>query len=228
MNTTRWLMTYPEDKPSVEFYARFAARFGAEAVPVSANDEPPASLDKFGGLLLSGGGDVEPARYGDETKHEKTYGVSSARDAMELSLIPKFIEAGKPIVGICRGLQILAVYFGGRLQQHVPDVVAENIERHRVPEGYGCFHPVLFDAATNLGDALRGVPETNSAHHQSVDWKFAPRGLRIAASSPAGIIEAVECFDFAAPVIAVQWHPERLAPEHPAAERLADFIRRFV
>ena len=221
-----WLMTYPEDKPSVEFYSRFAAQFDAKAVAVAANDPAPEDLSGFAGLFLTGGGDVDPACYGDETRHEKTYDVSAARDAMELGLIGKFIAAEKPIFGICRGLQILSVYFGGKLHQHVPDVIGEDSEPHRAPKSYGCFHPVLFDAATNLGAALRGVPETNSAHHQAVRSDFLPRTLRIAARSPAGIVEAVESFEFAAPVIAVQWHPERLPHGHPAGERLAGFISR--
>lgn len=218
-------MTFPEDKASLTFYVRFAERFGASAQPLSAKDELPEDFDAFSGLLLSGGGDVDPARYGDSPVHGKTYGVNPDRDEMELSLIARFIDAGKPVVGICRGLQILAVHFGGRLHQHLPEVIAEEDERHRLPQGYDCFHPVLFDGATHLGQALRGVPETNSAHHQAMDPRVLPRRLRIAASSPCGIVEAVECFDFSAPVVAVQWHPERLPPGHPAAERLVEFIR---
>ena len=218
-------MTYPEDKPSIEYYAKFAARFDAEAMPVSAGDPRPDDISEFEGLLLSGGGDIEPARYGDETKHPKTYGVSPARDQMEFEHISRFIEAGKPIVGICRGLQILSVFFGGRLIQHVPDLIGEDFERHRAPKGYECFHTVLFDGATKLGTALRGVDDTNSAHHQAVDPKNPPQKLLIASQSPSGIIEAAECFEFPAPIIAVQWHPERLPPDHPASERLASFIR---
>ena len=219
-------MTFPEDRASLEFYVRFAAQFGADAVPFSAGENLPDDLAEFAGLLLSGGGDVEPSRYGDETKHAKTYGVNPARDAMELNLIARFIEAGKPVVGICRGLQILAVHFGGRLHQHVPDLVDESAENHRVPKGYECFHSLQFDATTKLGAALREISETNSAHHQAVNADASMRHLRVASRSPAGIIEAVECFDFAAPIIAVQWHPERLAENHPARENLAGFIRR--
>jgi putative glutamine amidotransferase len=220
-----WLMTYPEDKPSIEYYARFATRFDADAQPLSANDPRPPDIDGFAGLLLSGGGDVDPASYGDETRHPKTYGVSSARDEMEFDLIGRFIEAGKPIVGICRGLQMLAVYFGGRLHQHVPDIVEDSFERHRAPKGYECFHAVLFDGATRLGHAMRGVDDANSAHHQAIDPRTPPQQLRIAAQSPSGIIEAAECFEHAAPIIAVQWHPERLVPDHPASQVLAEFIR---
>ena len=221
-------MTFPEDRAALEFYLNFAARFGAQAQPVSATDPQPESIAGFAGLLLTGGGDVDPSLYGDETKHEKTYGVIRARDEMELNLIPKFIDAGKPIVGICRGLQILTVFFGGRLHQHIPDVLDEATERHSKPKGYDCFHGVVFDSSTHLGAALRGVPETNSAHHQALNTDTMPKHLRIAARSLCGIVEAVECFDFAAPIIAVQWHPERLPADHPAAARLAEFLREAV
>lgn len=218
-------MTFPEDKPSIEFYSGYAKRFGADVRALAANDPAPEDIAEFDGLLLSGGGDVDPARYGDGGQHEKCYGVSAARDAMELNLIERFIGAGKPIVGICRGLQILTVYFGGKLHQHVPDVVTEGDERHRVPKGFDCFHPVVFDGATQLGSALRGVDAVNSAHHQAMNGASSPQHLRIAATSPCGIVEAAECFDFPAPIIAVQWHPERMPAEHPASERLAEFIR---
>lgn len=220
-----WLMTFPEDKPAIDFYSGYARTFGAVVHALAANDPAPDDLSGYAGLLLSGGGDVDPARYGDGGAHEKCYGVSAARDSMELNLIEKFIGAGKPIVGICRGLQILTVYFGGKLHQHVPDVVAEETERHRVPKGFDCLHPVLFDGATRLGSALRGVDEVNSAHHQAMHSDAKPQHLRVAATSPCGITEAAECFDFPAPIIAVQWHPERLPDDHPARARLADFIR---
>lgn len=221
----KWLMTFPEDRASLSFYSAWAARFGAEVVPVSASEPLPASLDDYAGLLLSGGGDVEPSRYGDTVRHEKTYGCNPARDEMEHDLIARFLVGGKPIVGICRGLQILAVHFGGRLHQHVPERIVEDVERHRVPKGYDCFHPVLFDGATQLGAAMRGIPEVNSAHHQAMDESHLPQALRVAARSGQGIVEAVECFDHAAPIVAVQWHPERLAEDHPASEALLIFLR---
>lgn len=192
---------------------------------VSAADPQPADLSTFAGLILSGGGDVEPERYGESIRHEKTYGCRAARDEMELAWIDRFIEQGKPIVGICRGLQILTVYFGGTLHQHVPDILAEDSERHRNPSGYDCFHAMLADGATQLGHMLRGVPEVNSAHHQAMNEAFPAGPLRIAARSAHGVVEAVECFAFAAPIIAVQWHPERLPAEHPASTRLLDLLR---
>ncbi len=220
-------MIYSGGKPAIEVYSRFASQFGATARPLSANDDLPGTLAEFAGLFLTGGEDVDPSRYGDQTTHPKTQGVSPARDAMELDLIARFVEAGKPVVGICRGLQVLAVHFSGRLHQHIPDILDEQTETHRVP-GRDCVHPVVFDSATQLGAAMQGVSEANSAHHQSVDVRAALSHLRVAARSPAGIVEAVECFEFAAPIIAVQWHPERLAEGHPAKERLAAFIRSRV
>lgn len=220
-------MTCPEEKRAIEVYSRFAAEFGAVARPLSEDGDSPGDLAGIAGLFLTGGGDVDPLRYGEKTKHPATYGVTPARDTRELNLIARFIQAGKPIVGVCRGLQILAVFFGSRLHQHVPDILDEGTEPHRVP-GRDCVHPVLFDAATRLGAAMEGVSEVNSAHHQAMDARVPPGRLRIAARSPAGIVEAVECFDFSAPVIAVQWHPERLAAGHPGRVRLAAFLRNLI
>lgn len=223
--STTWLMTFPEDKASLPVYSAWAKQFCDEVVALSPKDAAPEDLSGFAGLLLTGGGDVEPARYGDTERHEKTYGVDPLRDALELGLIPRFIDAGKPIFGICRGLQILVTYFGGRLIQHVPDTIGIETECHRVPKGYDCFHPLLADGGTQLGEMLRGVDETNSAHHQAMDTSVTPRLLRVAARSGCGVIEAVETFELAAPVAAVQWHPERLPIDHPASSRLIDFLR---
>ena len=222
---TPWYMTFPEGRSSVEYYRNFAASFGAEVRIPGRNEPPPERLDGFAGLLLSGGGDVLPESYGESHVHPRNAGMKAERDALELNLIPRFIEAGLPVVGICRGLQILVAHFGGRLIQHVPDRVPEATERHRVPDGYDAIHGLVPDPSTRLGAALGGVEETNSSHHQGLDPLWPPQHLRVCATSPSGIVEAVECFDFAAPIVAVQWHPERLAAGHPARDRLASFLK---
>ena len=224
---TPWYMTFPEGRSSVEFYRDFAASFGADVRIPAKNEPPPERLDGFAGLLLTGGGDVMPETYGESHVHPRNAGMKPERDALELNLIPRFIAAGLPVVGICRGLQILVAHFGGRLIQHVPDRVAEDAERHRVSHGYDAMHGLIVDPATRLGAALAGVTETNSSHHQALDLLWPPQHLRVCATSPAGVVEAVECFDFPAPIVAVQWHPERLAPGHPARERLAELLRKL-
>jgi putative glutamine amidotransferase len=216
-----WLVTYPEDGPSVRRYLSFVEFCGAEPVMLSERWEAPADIGPFDALLLSGGGDIDPSRYGDATRHPAIYDVIPARDQMEARLIDAFIERRRPIFGICRGIQMLNVHFGGGLFQHVPDICAEESERHQQNDGYDAMHSLCVDAATHLGRALADLRETNSAHHQAIDPRRMGRGLRIAARSGAGLIEAVESDDPALRISAVQWHPERLSPDHPAASRLA-------
>lgn len=149
-------------------------------------------------LLLPGGGDVEPWRYGAEAVDCRA--AEPVRDEEELRLIEEFLCAGKPILGICRGLQILNIYFGGTLLQ--------NVKGHSAVEGRDSLHPSRI-APSPLrrlyGDTLR----INSAHHQAVDRLGS--GLRAVQWAPDGVIEAV--VHEALPVWAVQWHPERLETE---------------
>jgi gamma-glutamyl-gamma-aminobutyrate hydrolase PuuD len=169
---------------------------------------------------------VQPSRYGATDVHPKTDGVNPSRDDLEIRLIHEFLAAGRPVLGICRGFQILNVALGGRLLQHVPDELAgRDAEVHARKNGYDAVHAVELVPATRMGQALRGATEVNSSHHQAVDpCRLAP-DLTVTARSPAGILEAAECFTGGRRVAAVQWHPERLAPEHPASAKLRDFYR---
>jgi len=211
----QWLLSYPEDGPSVAYYQQWVRAGGAEPVLLDARYTHPGSLEGYAALLLSGGGDVDPARYGEQP-HARTYGVRPERDAVEERLIAEFLARGRPVFGICRGAQILNVVRGGALLQHVPDEVDPEQERHSRQDTYDARHAVAMDVATRLGQALAGVTETNSAHHQAVDPARLGRDLRIVARSGCGVVEAVE----GPGCSAVQWHPERLPPDHPASAAL--------
>ncbi|MCI8804071.1 MAG: gamma-glutamyl-gamma-aminobutyrate hydrolase family protein [Oscillibacter sp.] len=145
-------------------------------------------------LLLPGGGDLEPWRYGQENTASR--GLEPERDAAELALLDRFTAAGKPVLGICRGLQTINVFFGGTLLQDIPG--------HSAECGRDRMHPVrsagLF--ARLLGE--RG--SVNSAHHQAAGRLGS--GLEAAQWSPEGVTEAL--VHRRLPVWAVQWHPERL------------------
>ena len=146
-------------------------------------------------LLLPGGGDVHPRFYGQQINGSTD--IDEARDGRELALVDKFLRAGKPIVGICRGLQLLNVYFGGTLRQH--------IEGHSQIDGVDRLHAI--NTAPGLLRALYGARFTvNSAHHQAFDTMG--EGLQVLACAPDGTAEAIA--HKALPVFAVQWHPERL------------------
>lgn len=216
----KWLLTYPEDGPSVSRYERFVRACGAEPVMIDSRYEHPGDLAEFDALLLPGGGDVDPALYGDSQRHPATYDVIPKRDMLERKLIDEFIAQDRPIFGICRGIQILNVHFGGGLIQHVPDLVPEERERHEQKDRYDQVHPLVAEKRTRLGAAFADVLETNSAHHQAVHPDRIGRGLVVAARSGSGVIEAVESEDPSMRISAVQWHPERLSFEHPACALL--------
>lgn len=156
------------------------------------------NIERCEALLLPGGGDVEPWRYGAKTLDCR--GAEPARDEEELRLIDEFLSAGKPILGICRGLQILNVYFGGTLSQHV--------EGHGTVDGRDSFHPSRI-APSPLRRLYGGALQVNSAHHQAIDRLGS--GLQAVQWADDGVIEAV--MHETLPVWAVQWHPERLETE---------------
>jgi putative glutamine amidotransferase len=146
-------------------------------------------------LLLPGGGDVHPRFYGRALGGAAD--IDEARDERELALVDEFLRAGKPAIGICRGLQLLNVYFGGTLRQH--------IEGHSQIDGVDRLHAI--NTAPGLLRALYGARFTvNSAHHQAVE--ALGEGLQVLACAPDGTVEAIA--HKALPVFAVQWHPERL------------------
>ncbi len=221
-----WLLSYPKNGPSVDFYCRWLKASGVEAVLLDSDYAHPGEVGSFDALLLPGGGDVDPARYGEQN-HVQVDGVSEARDEVELQLIAEFRAMRRPVFGICRGIQILNVALGGGLVQHVPDVVAESVELHRRVEDCDTQHPIRFLAETRLGAALASARDVNSAHHQAVNPDRVGAGLTIAAWSGQGIVEAVESVNPEDRISAVQWHPERMASEHPASRMLREYWCRI-
>ena len=223
---TKTLVSY--DVP--ETYDRWLRANGVEPVFLGPADDLPDSLTEFRALLLTGGGDVDPARYGQKPQ-AKTGDIIPARDVLEEKLIRKFLIMGRPVFGICRGIQILNVVMGGKLIQHVPDWIKKHgkAEIHSLKTG-DALHPVKFALRTSIGKALRGVTEVNSHHHQAADPAHLGKGLRLAARSPTGIPEAlVEGDGVAAPIIAVQWHPERMADGRaPASQALMKLMLGLV
>ncbi len=153
-------------------------------------------LDICRGLLLTGGGDLEPWRYGQEDIACR--GADPARDAAEMALLDRAVAGGKPVLGICRGLQSIDVYFGGTLCQDLPG--------HGAVEGRDRLHPVR-TAPSFLRDLYGEAGEVNSAHHQAADR--LGRGLQAVQWAPDGVVEGI-CHR-SLPVWGVQWHPERRA-----------------
>jgi putative glutamine amidotransferase len=184
--------------------------------PVPGIVEAATRLD---GLVLTGGGDIDPAAYG-MAPHPRTGPVSDERDRAELELLAAALEAGLPVLGICRGLQLLNIARGGTLHQHLADLwpPAEGPPAEGPPgdDGHtpqpGTFgsHPVRVAAGSMLAGILQADQpfEVPTAHHQAIDRLGA--GLTATAWAADGIIEAVELAGGAHHpfVLAVQWHPE--------------------
>jgi putative glutamine amidotransferase len=176
------------------------------------------------GLLLCGGADVDPARYGEETLPSAHVEAIPDRDAQEWSLIDAAREARIPVWGICRGLQVLNVYFGGTLWQDLPLQRPSGVE-HSLREPLDLLaHPVrVTDPAAPLAERLRGEALVNSRHHQAV--KRLARGLVTVAESPDGLIEAAILDDAGWWVRAVQWHAENLVALPEQRALWMDFVR---
>lgn len=179
-------------------------------------------LSLVDGLILAGGGDLDPAAYGG-AKHETIYNLDAGRDALELALARRIVETGTPTLAICRGLQVLNVALGGTLIEHLPDHVGDAVA-HRAPPREPTPHAVRIDADSLLA-RVAGVTEMSplSWHHQAVK-RLAP-GLRAVAHAPDGTIEAIEA-DRHPWLLAVQWHPELSAARDPAQQRLFDELIR--
>ena len=190
---------------------------------VLPSDAPPEEaaylLERVDGLLLTGGGDIDPARYGGQP-HAQVYGVKPARDALEIALVEAAVARGVPFLGICRGIQVLNVALGGTLYEDLASQYP-NALRHRtdpVRERTLLVHGIKAEKESRLVRLLGETEfEVNSLHHQGIR-DVAP-GLKVTAHAPDGLVEAVELPDHPFG-LAVQWHPEWLYQEHPLHQAL--------
>ena len=177
-------------------------------VPPMGSDAALAILDTVQGLVLTGGEDIDPARFG-EARHPATGRAHDLRDECELTLARAAAARRIPTLAICRGVQVLNVALGGTLVQDIPSQVGGKIDHDAETARSERVHDVDVDA----GSVLAGIVgadriSTNSFHHQSVG-RLAD-GLRNVGRSGDGVIEAVECADRAWWAVGVQWHPEEL------------------
>jgi putative glutamine amidotransferase len=195
-------------------YVESVRRSGARAIllpPGGDDEEAHATVASLDGLVVSGGPDIDPVRYG-APRHPQTQAPTTLRDAWDLSVTGHALRLGVPLLAICRGMQVLNVCRGGTLHQHLPDLVGHG--RHDGPtHGFG-LHRVRISPDSTLATILTGgeVFEVPTKHHQSVD--LLGDGLKAVAWEEDGTIEAVEpgpsALDgFSGFVLGVQWHPEQ-------------------
>ncbi len=186
--------------------------------PLPAGDAGPL-LDRLDGLVLSGGGDVDPRLYGGEW-HDSLYGVDPERDRFEIELARAAAERRLPTLAICRGMQVLNVALGGTLVVDIPTQVDGAGDHARTGEHvYDRYQRVVLEPGCRVAEAL-GAREVmvNSIHHQALAGVAEP--LRVVGVADDGVVEAVEPVDEGWPLWAVQWHPEYLGERHREALRL--------
>jgi len=179
-----------------------------------------ALWSRLDGVLLTGGADVAPARFTEDPPHPTVYGVSTARDRLEIEVTERALHDGRPLLAICRGIQVLNVALGGSLYQDIASETGSPLAHSQPEPRDHATHPVkVMSEGTRLGATL-GTPEVevNSFHHQAI--RRLGRGLREVAWAPDGVIEGVELPEGRALVLGVQWHPEELIGHDPAARNL--------
>jgi len=192
---------------------------------VSAADAARVRAGDFDGILFAGGEDVDPDLYGEKKQHDNVHD-HRPRDDFEFSLLEGALDRRSPILGICRGVQMINVKFGGSLYQDMKQDAAPEVE-HRQTDVAGTSRQqpthsvVVTDGESRLGAILHGACRVNSLHHQAI--KRLGRGLKVTAHSEDGFVEAVESAQEYPFLMAVQWHPEEMVSD--SAEQRELFVR---
>jgi putative glutamine amidotransferase len=206
-----------------ENYVDAVRRAGAHAALLLPGDErsPEELLDRFGALMLVGGGDVVPERYGQQAVDE-IYGLEPDRDEFEITLLHRALERDVPTLCICRGMQVMNVAFGGDLVQHLPD--DDRFMAHGVPtDAESLLHDVKLLAGSRIAEAAGAeVVSSSSHHHQGVDR--LGEGLMATGWTEDGLVEAIETER--GWIVGAQWHPEDTAASDPAQQGLFNALVR--
>lgn len=194
-------------------------------LPVGSREDAKALVAIIDALILSGGHDVDPVLYGEEPHRNLTL-TFPKRDAFDLALYEAAIEKGIPVLGICRGLQIINVYYGGSLYQDLPSQFDAELLLHVQNAPLDTpLHSISITEHSRLYNVLGAHARVNTLHHQAV--KNLGSGLKAVAHSQDGIIEAIEPSNPNVDMLAVQWHPEIMANSDAANKSIfTDFISR--
>lgn len=211
-NYYRWLKSVDS---TIIFYEMYHLEF----------DSAMKALEVCDGLLLTGGTDVYPGRFGKEADTGRVLEPDFKRDSLEFALLTKACKMGIPVQGVCRGLQLINVHFGGSLIIDIPTDI-DTVVKHQLPDTYDCPHYVEIVSGSLLHEVsglLAGT--TNSNHHQGID--VLGLGLEAMAKTNDGLIESIGFIDREnkSYLMAVQWHPERLDYTNPLS---GPIVKRFV
>jgi putative glutamine amidotransferase len=213
-----------DDDPESNDYVRSLVAAGVPRSAIEVVTPLSARNGGFDALLLGGGGDVDPARYGASVLPDGNVEVDAERDAIDFALLEEALRTKRPVLGICRGLQVINVALGGTLVQDLPierpsPVVHQNEDDEKTRRD----HRVEVAPGTRLA-AIAGASAlaVNSRHHQAIA-RVAP-GLAVSATAEDGVPEAVESAGDAW-LVAVQWHPENLTEDPASAGLFAEFVQ---
>ena len=176
----------------------------------------------FDGVVIGGGEDIDPERYGRRILEDGNVRVDHGRDSIDFPVFEEAWREGVPVLGICRGLQVVNVARGGTLVQDLPLERPSDVS-HRLPKAENRRdHPVRVDPDTRLGRIARAREiDVNSRHHQAIEQPAD--GLVVSATAPDGVIEAVEAAE-GRWLVAVQWHPENLRDDGVSRRLFREFV----
>jgi len=200
-------------------YAEAVARAGGivmTVAPLAEHVDKAADLvAAVDGVLLQGGGDIDPTRYGESRRSNTVYGIVEAHDDFEFAVVREAIRQDKPLLAICRGVQVLNVALGGTLHQDLGDVISDR-ESH-----WNTYHPIALEPGSRIAVAMKthSPQHSHSFHHQAL--KEVAVDLAVTARAPDGVIEAVE-HSRCKWIVGVQWHPEDNAAESTSQQSLFD------
>ncbi|MGO4938769.1 gamma-glutamyl-gamma-aminobutyrate hydrolase family protein [Fundicoccus sp. Sow4_D5] len=201
---------------------------GGTPIIIPINDATFAKeyIQLIDGLLLTGGQDVTPMLYGEEPR--KVIGPTSPeRDKCEVALVKEAIRQKKPILGICRGLQLINVVLGGSLLQDLSEDESITIQHVQRSQPEFSTHSIKVKSGTHIAEIIDNNSYVNSIHHQAI--KELGKGLTVSAWSPDNVIEAIEVVDDNQSIIGIQWHPELTFLEnHESLSIFKDLIKRSI
>lgn len=210
-------------KPRILLSGKLKAENYLDAVLLSGGEGVfeyiPQNFKGYDGLILCGGNDVDPSFYDEDDNG--SVNIDTKRDKAEFEILKHFIAEKKPILGICRGCQIINVFFGGSLFGHI-----ENSEKHTSNADFDLVHTAFSVEGSALNDLYGDEFKVNSAHHQAI--KKLGAGLKITMTAFDKTVEGIEHESL--PIIAVQWHPERMCYKNKREDTVdgAEIFKTFI